>query len=138
MRLMQLKTCYVGSVWVCCDSNYFLTLLSHDLVSASAITDGFDDVCGQTCECALSSFYDICHKISRRSVTKVELTLVEKNLQQIKKLCQAVSKDGHGNTKPNFDDVNDDLQERLKEMRCFELHRQRLEYFCSQVSSIQG
>lgn len=57
----------------------------------SLLLEGLPDDCHFACVCAMSNFETICQRLERGEITLVELKKMNKQKNQVKRLCEAIT-----------------------------------------------
>ena len=94
---------------------------------------GLDRECQIACACAASEFQSVCTSLAQQTITMKELRLINKALDQIKRLCEAAA--FGSDPVVSFDVVQKGLQDRLDEYKHFEQHRAHLGNLCVQLTT---
>ncbi len=90
---------------------------------------------------AVTLLEEICRQIHTGDITMKELQKIGECMEQMKRLCQAASKEGDKVEKGQLSSkvIEKALLSRMKEFELFEGHRGQLSHLCDQIPDfVQG
>ena len=108
----------------------FLPIASKARVTTPALTEE----CQVICMCALGKLQDVCKRICRGNISMSELEEIKERKGQMDKLCRAAATDSDV---PSVRVLNDNIIQRQKEFRYFQLYHQQLDNLTAHLSSMQ-
>ena len=115
----------------------YITSASFHPGSNSKLKAGLPDECQFACVTALSMFQDVFDRLQTHSVSITELRKIERNLGQMKRLCEAAT--AHkGSGQLSYKAVDSALSQTMEEFKAFKKYWSRLSHFCLNIPDVQG
>ena len=100
----------------------------------SKLKEGLPEECNVACVLALSRFDDVCRTLQNGDMTVFNLRKIDNNEQQMKRLCEAVTKFAKGE-QMTYDTLRSTLLRRLQEFTSFKHCKAMYLSICNWVPS---